>query len=149
MRFCILPAFAAMLTLGACATTKTALNPEPSAAAAPALKACPIIESGDWKAWINRMPGVGVTATLIVEGQVTLPTPGYTITLTAGRADRSMHPVQQLILEALPPSGQVAKVLTPQTARIDTPAIAGKYKAVQIVCGGNVIAEINDILDAY
>ena len=146
-------AIAAMATLGAalgaCATSETAVTPEPPTAAAPAANTCAVIESSDWKAWVNRMPGPGATPTLIVEGQVTLPTPGYAVTLKLGRADRSMTPVQQLILETTPPSGQVMQVLTPQTARIDTPAIGAKYKAVQIVCNGNVIAEITDIADAH
>lgn len=142
--------FAALgAVLGACATTEPAVTPELPAAAAPAPNACAVIESSDWKAWVNRMPGVGATPTLIVEGQVTLPTPGFTVALKLGRADRSMTPVQQLILETTPPSGQVMQVLTPQTARIDTPAIVAKYKAVQIVCNGNVIAEITDIPDAH
>lgn len=134
-------------SLGACATTEKPVTAEPPAAS-PA-KACPVVENSDWKAWVNRMPGPGATPTLIVEGVVTLPTPGFTIALKLGRADRSMTPVQQLILEATPPSGQVMQVLTPQTARIDTPAITGTYKAVQIVCGGDVIAEITDIPDAH
>ena len=136
----------AMLALGACATTDNPATPEPPA---PAPNACAVIESSDWKAWVNRMPGIGATPILIVEGQVTLPTPGYTVELKLGRADRSMVPVQQLILQTTAPSGQVMQVLTPQTARLDTPAIVAKYKAVQIVCGGNVIAEITDVPDAY
>lgn len=142
-------AIAALAALGACATTETAVTPEPPAAAAPAPASCAVLESKDWKAWVNRMPGVGATPTLIVEGQVTLPTPGYTVELKLGRADRSMTPVQQLVLETTAPSGQVMQVLTPQTARIDTPTIVAKYKAVQIVCNGNVIAEITDIADAH
>ncbi len=149
MKSSLIPAFAIMIALGACATTEIPVTSEPPAAAAPAPKACAVIESSDWKAWVNRMPGVGATPTLIVEGQVMLPTPGYVVTLSLGRADRSMTPVQQLILETTPPSGQVMQVLTPQTARIDTPAIGAKYKAVQIVCGGNVIAEITDVPDAH
>jgi len=135
--------------LGACATTETPVTSEPPAATAPAPNACAVIESSGWKAWVNRMPGPGAAPTLIVEGQVTLPMPGYVVTLSLGRADRSMTPVQQLILEATPPSGQVMQVLTPHTARIDTPAIGASYKAVQIVCGGNVIAEITDVPDAH
>jgi len=149
MKTGIIPAIAAMLALGACASTDAAMKPEPPAAATPAPKACPVIENSGWKAWVNRMPGPGATPTLIVEGQVTLPSAGYTIELKLGRADRSAVPVQQLILEAAPPADQAAQVLTQQTARIDTPAIAAKYKAVQIVCGGDVIAEITDVPDAH
>lgn len=146
MKFMI--AIAAFAALGACAKTETPVTAEPPAAA-PAGKTCAVIESSDWKAWVNRMPGPGATPTLIVEGKVTLPTPGYTVELKLGRADRSMTPIQQLVLETTPPSGQVMQVLTPHTARIDTPAIVAKYKAVRIVCNGNVIAEITDVPDAY
>ncbi len=143
-----IPIFAALAALGACASAGAVSKAESPTAAA-VLKSCPVVENSGWKAWVNRMPGPGAAPTLIVEGQVTLPSAGYTVELKLGRADRSAIPVQQLILEASAPAGQPAQVLTPQTARIDTPAIAGKYKAVQIVCGGDVIAEITDIPDAH
>lgn len=109
---------------------------------------CPVVDSKDWHAWVNRMPGPDSKPMLIVEGQVTLPTPGYTVTLTLGRADRSATPVQQLILQAAAPSENTLQALTTQTARIDTPAIAAKYKGVQIKCGDKMLAEISDIPDA-
>jgi hypothetical protein len=146
MKSSIINAGVAMFALGACATTDNPAAPEPPASAP---DACPIVQSADWKAWVNRMPGPGATPTLIVEGQVTLPTPGYTIELKLGRADRSMTPVQQLILVATPPAGQVIPTLTPLTARIAAPAIAAKYKAVQIVCNGEVIAQVTDVPDAF
>ncbi|HRP12226.1 MAG TPA: hypothetical protein PLK37_14445, partial [Terricaulis sp.] len=40
----------------------------------PAAGNCAVIESSDWAAWINAMPGPGAQRTLIVTGRITLPT---------------------------------------------------------------------------
>lgn len=106
---------------------------------------CPVIESRAWAAWVNAMPGPGATKQLIATGEIVLPTPGYEATLTAGAADRSATPVQQLILELTPPSGPVAQVLTTQNVRYQGPAISMQYRAVRIMCGGQMLAEITDV----
>ena len=106
---------------------------------------CPLIESRAWAAWVNAMPGPGATRQLIVTGEIVLPTPGYQITLTAGAADRSATPVQQLILNAAPPSGVVAQVLTTESVRYQGPAISMQYRGVRILCGGKMLTEIMDV----
>ena len=117
-------------------------NPEPPP---PPSASCPVIESSEWAAWVNAMPGPGSTKQLIATGKVVLPTPGYTVTLTAGMADRSATPVQQLILTATPPSGMVTQVLTTQPVRYQGPAISMQYRAIRIMCGGQMLSEITDV----
>jgi hypothetical protein len=109
------------------------------------IASCPVIESRDWAAWVNAMPGPGATKQLIATGQVTMPTPGYTIALTAGMADRSATPTQQLILTATPPTNPVAQVLTTQPVRYQGPAISMNYRAIRIMCGGQMLSEIDDV----
>ncbi len=91
------------------------------------------------------MPGPGATRELIATGEIVLPTPGYRATLSAGAADRSATPVQQLILDLTPPSGPVAQVLTTESVRYQGPAISMRYRAVRIMCGGQMLAEITDV----
>ena len=119
---------------------------EPAAPQKPApVAACPVIESRDWAAWVNAMPGPAATKTLIVTGQITLPTPGYAVTLIAGMADRSATPVQQLILTATAPAGPVAQVLHTAPVRYEGPAISMTYRAIGIICGGTMLTEIADV----
>ena len=76
---CFAMTFAALA--GACQTTPT---PPPQASN------CPVIEGRNWSAHINAMPGPNAQRTLIVSGEVDLPTPGYAVSLTTGAADREL-----------------------------------------------------------
>lgn len=119
----------------------------PGPSVAPSLPAsCHAIESRDWSAHISAMPGPNAQRTLIVSGQVDLPTPGYSISLSAGPADRSTMPVQQLILETAAPTAIVTQVITTYPVRYEGPAIAQQYRAVRIMCGGRQLAELEVIV---
>ncbi len=140
-------AVAALTALAGCANVEVPAEPVEPPKPAP-VAACPVIESRDWAAWVNAMPGPAATKELIVTGQVTLPTPGYTVTLGAGMADRSATPVQQLILTATAPTGMVPQVLTTQPVRYQGPAISMQYRGIRIMCGGTMLTEIADVLVA-
>lgn len=142
-----IPRAAATLALAAVAACQP-INETPPAQAEPPpapLASCPVIESSEWAAWVNAMPGPAATKQLIATGQVVLPTPGYTVTLTAGMADRSATPMQQLILTATPPTGMVTQVLTKVPVRYEGPAISMNYRAIRIMCGGQMLSEIADV----
>jgi hypothetical protein len=130
--------------LAACTAMDEPADPAPPPKPAP-VTSCPVIESSNWAAWVNAMPGPGATKELIATGEVTMPTPGYTLTLTAGMADRSATPVQQLILTATPPAGPVTQVLTTEKVRYQGPAITMTYRAVRIMCGGQMLGEVPDV----
>ncbi|MFM9864059.1 MAG: hypothetical protein ACKVRO_10670 [Micropepsaceae bacterium] len=138
---------AAALALAALTNCTSAGEPPPPPIEPPSPQAssCPVIESRDWAAWVNAMPGPGTAKELIATGQIVLPTPGYTVTLTAGLADRSATPMQQLILTATPPTGMVPQVLTTQPVRYQGPAISMNYRAIRIMCGGQMLSEIADV----
>lgn len=136
----------ALTALAACAGDDAPAEPvPPPSVPSPVTGSCPVIESRDWAAWVNAMPGPAATKELIVTGQVTLPTPGYAVTLTAGMADRSATPVQQLVLTATAPTGMVPQVLTTQAVRYQGPAISMNYRAIRIMCGGTMLTEITDV----
>lgn len=108
-------------------------------------RSCAVIESRNWEAWLNTMPGPGSTATLHVQGEIVLPTPGFDARLSAGRADRSATPSQQLNLDLTPPSGIVSQVQTTEQVSYQGPAIAAQYANVRVMCGGRMIAEITQV----
>lgn len=146
---------ASIFVISACSAIPTADSVEDPIAAEENVstetsETCPMIKSENWVAWINAMPGPkGTSGKLIVTGDVTVSTAGQSISLTPGRADRSMKPVQQMILEVLPPDGPAAQVISTTQARYEGPAIAPQYKAIQILCDGEIVAEIDTIEIAH
>ncbi len=130
---CFAMTFAALA--GACQTTPTPTPPQASN--------CPVIDGRNWSAHINAMPGPNAQRTLIVSGEVDLPTPGYAVSLTAGAADRSAIPVQQIVLTANGLGGIVPQVVTTYPVRYDGPAIAQQYRAVRVMCAGRQLAELD------
>ena len=110
---------------------------------------CPVIDSRDWAAWINAMPGPDAEPTLIVTGEIDLPTPDYTIEITLGPADRMMPPGQYLDLAASAPDGMVAQVVTPTPVRFETRAVYPEYRKVVVRCGDTLLAEITDVPTAH
>ena len=144
MTFARATAAIALTALAACTSDDAPAEPAPPPKPAP-IASCPVLESRDWAAWVNAMPGPAATKELIATGQVTMPTPGYALTLTAGMADRSATPTQQLILTATPPTGPVPQVLHTQAVRYQGPAISMNYRAIRIMCGGTMLTEIDDV----
>lgn len=141
--FRILAAVFSAAALTACQNVPERPLPEQSAGA------CAVIESSDWAAWVNAMPGPDAVRTLHVTGRITLPTPGFTATLREGPVDRSAVPVQALILDLTPPEGMVTQVITTQDVRFSGRAIAAQYSGVRVMCAGATIAEINDVTIAH
>ncbi|MEM9725889.1 MAG: hypothetical protein AAF909_10545 [Pseudomonadota bacterium] len=106
---------------------------------------CPVIESRDWAAWVNAMPGPDSVPTLHVSGMATLPTPGYRAEWRVGPADRRLPPAQTLELTLTAPDGFVAQVLSETELRFEAPATYPEYRAVVVRCGGVVLAEIDEV----
>lgn len=118
-------------------------EPEP-APVAEAEAACPVIDSADWRAALGPVEGAeGVQ--LVVEGRVTMPTPGWAVTLEAGMADRSAIPVQRVVLTATPPQMAVAQVLTDYELLLVTPALAPAYRGVIVDCAGLALVELTEV----
>lgn len=115
----------------------------PANAVAPA-GACPIVESLDWSAWINAMPGSA--RRLHVKGVVKVSTAGYQVTLTEGPLDKMNPPNQHLHLNVTPPPAGtvVAQVITAHQVQISLPAQPA-YASVVVDCEGQEIERITDI----
>lgn len=110
---------------------------------------CPVTDSRNWTAWINRMPGPDARAMLHVTGDVEMPTPGWTFAWREGIADRSAVPSVRIHLEATPPGGMSAQVLTSETVKFEAPALAEAYRRIIVMCGDVQIAEISEIETVY
>lgn len=122
---------------------------------APPPATCPVVESRDWAAFVNAMPGPDARPELIVSGNVTLPSAGYATELRPGPADRSARPVQTVELVAAAPDGFAATVLSEQEVRLSMPAVAGQpgasapYRGVRILCEGAELAFIAPVETAW
>ncbi|MFQ1699366.1 hypothetical protein ACJ5NV_02110 [Loktanella agnita] len=135
------------LVLALCASCAASADvvPAPETGAA-----CPVIESRDWAAWINKMPGPESDGPpLHVTGTVTLPTPGYDLTYSAGPLDRSMRPMQHINLQFTPPDGMVVQMIAEDEVHITIPAASAQYRGVTLHCGDQVLAEIGAVESVY
>lgn len=141
-----LPAIALVLILSGCLAADDPAD---------APRACPVIESGDWTAFVNAMPGPDARPQLIVSGSVSLPSAGYTVELLPGPTDRSAVPVQTVILQATPPDGPAATVVTLAEVRLSLPALdaapgaPSPYSGVRVLCGDRELAFISPIETAW
>lgn len=106
---------------------------------------CSVFESGEWNAWIEETPGAEDNLRLHVEGEVVVPTPGYTFSWELSLMDRAMPPGQHLILKAKPPEGIVAQVMTREKVTYEGKALYSQYRVIFVRCGENVLAEIYDV----
>ena len=109
---------------------------------------CPIVRSAGWQAHVNAMPGPNRNPRLIVRGDVTVPTGGYSLALQAGPVAES-YPVQVTVrLIATPPDG-------PATQALETREVRGSFRSeervgsVTVRCGTRVLARISPVETAH
>ena len=148
-------AIAAALLLSAChpasppAPDTPVSSNDPVSAQAPFSPApdCPILDSSDWAAWVDAMPGPGSQPRLMVSGQVRVPSGGYRAHFSDMRVAES-YPVQVFIdLVVTPPSRPAAQAITTIDLRGEWP-IAPPVGSLTIRCGRQVIGRIDEIVTA-
>ena len=122
--------------------------PPPTAGPGRPASDCPIVRSGGWQAHVNAMPGPNDNPQLIVRGDVTVPTGGYTLALRMGAVAES-YPVQVTVhLDATPPQG-------PATQALETREVRGSFRSeervdsVTVRCGGRSLARISPVETAH
>ncbi len=106
---------------------------------------CSVSRSTSWQAWLEPAVGQNPSKVLHISGQVDLPTPGYSVKLEPGPADRAMPPSQRFRLTAEPPSGMVAQVITPTAVTFHMAATYPAYRSLVILCGERVLATISEM----
>lgn len=131
----IIPAIAA---LAGCATYADAPPPAVS-------DGCAAYESRNWQAYINAMPGPNAQRVLHIMGEVDMPTPGYSVELIAGPADRAQPPGLRFRLATQAPGGMVTQVITATQVRYAEPTPYSAIREITIGCGDRTLATITDV----
>ncbi len=103
---------------------------------------CPVLESRNWHAWIDKVLVRERKGRLNITGQIDLPSPGYAISWKLGPLDRAKPPGQRLSLDIKPPDGMVIQVLTPTQIHIQTEAQVLEFREVAIYCEGTLLASL-------
>ena len=131
------------LTLASCSPVPAAAPSRPSGG-----PQCAILESSDWAAWVNAMPGPNARPTLIVTGKVTVPTGGYTFAWRDMRVMES-YPVQVAVdLQAIPPAGGATQAVVTHDVRGQWP-LSPPVGSVTVRCGGQMLARITPVETAH
>lgn len=104
---------------------------------------CPVMESRNWHAWIDRTNED--EARLHISGEVDLPTPGYQIEWQPGILDRRQPPTQRFAIFFTSPEGMVIQVITPTEVSYTMPTKILEYRSVAIYCGNKLLVEIPDV----
>jgi len=156
----VLAAAASSLVLAACQSMPWSKADAPSAAPpesgvpvevtpTPETAACDVLQSRDWAAWVNKMPGPDMAPKIHVTGKVDVRSGGYTFAWEEGPLDRSATPALRLKLVPKAPDGMATMAISTEEVKYEAPALAGGYRSVIISCGGTTLAEIAEIMDVY
>ena len=137
-----------MLIIAGCTTSpnteaKTETDLDPNNEIAQNTVNCPVMESRNWHAWIDR--DRENKAKLNITGEVDLPTPAYTVEWQPGILDRRQPPTQRINLSFVRPEGIVAQVITPTEVSYTMPTQILEYRSVAIYCGDRLLAEIPNV----
>lgn len=111
--------------------------------------ACAVLESRDWEAWINRMPGPDASPKVHVTGKVDVRSGGYTFNWEVGPMDRSMTPALNLKLIPVAPTGPATMAISTEEVHYTGPLAGSGYRSVTITCGGQTLGKITEVTDAY
>lgn len=106
---------------------------------------CPIYESRNWKAWIERPSDQIETAQLHLTGQIDLPTPGYEIDWQPGALDRRQPPSLRIMLTLRRPEGTTLQVIDTQDIAFQMETQIRQFRSIQILCGDRVLVEIPNV----
>ena len=115
----------------------------------PVYSTCHAVGSSGWSAHVERIPDHHnrpiLKPWLIVSGQVTVPSDGYSVSLDLGPVRKLDAPVQQIMVRTEPARDVAAQVLTNVEVRGAFPALK-HYGAVTIRCGDGTMAIIKPIV---
>lgn len=121
----------------------------PEAAPVEETETCAVLESREWAAWVNRMPGPGAVATLHLTGKVDVRSGGYTFEWQQGPLDRSATPALRLRLVPKAPDGMATMAITTEEVKYEAPLSGISYSRVLVSCGSITLGEITEIMDVF
>lgn len=135
------------------APVETAPEPEtpvtPESAPEATTDQCAVMDSRDWEAWINRMPGPDATVSVHVVGKVDVRSGGYTFNWEVGPMDRSMTPILNLKLIPVAPTDSATMAISTEEVQYTGPLAGSSYRGVTVTCGGQTLAEITEVPDVH
>lgn len=107
---------------------------------------CPVLQSGKWYAWLDKEAQQEGQYRLNVNGEITLPNPGFDIQWSVGPTDRMHPPGLRLSLSPKPSNQMTIQVLTivPVKYHLETPI--AHFRHVSIYCAGKQLAQIPDVM---
>lgn len=123
--------------------------PESAPVAEAPAEECAVLESRDWEAWIDRMPGPDASPTVHVVGKVDVRSGGYTFNWEVGPMDRSMTPALNLKLIPVAPAESATMAIATEEVHYTGPLAGSSYSRVTITCGSQTLGEITEITDAH
>lgn len=123
------------------------MTPEPETP--PQVEVCDVLDSRDWAAWVNKMPGPDMAPKIHVTGKVDVRSGGYTFAWEEGPLDRSATPGLRLKLVPKAPDGMATMAITTEEVKYEAPALATGYGSVVVLCGGRALTVITEIMDVY
>lgn len=121
----------------------------PEAAPVEEAETCAVLESREWAAWVNRMPGPGAAPTLHLSGKVDVRSGGYTFDWEQGPLDRSATPALRLRLVPKAPDGMATMAITTEEVKYEEPLSGITYSRVLVSCGSITLGEITEIMDVF
>lgn len=129
--------------------TVTIVVEEDVVAVESAPETCDVLESRDWAAWVNLMPGPDASPTVHVTGQVDVRTGGYTFDWQTGPLDRSAMPKLRLKLIPIAPDGMATMAITTEEVHYSAPTGGIAYSGVLVSCGSITLTDIDEITEAH
>jgi len=120
------------------------LRPEPLKDSAS--ETCPIYDSRNWHAWIDRPTQKATHYRLNIVGVVDLPSPSYEVSWVMGIMDRANPPTQRLTISARAKGeGAAIQVITPTRIEIKQESPLPAYREIVIFCGNRLLTNIYDV----
>lgn len=112
---------------------------------AEAAASCPALGSRGWRARLVRVGGTKLVLT--VDGEVDLPTPGYTAVWKEGLSDRANPPGLQLLLSFTPTQedDMVAQVVTINQVHYSAEVSYPRYRYILVRCGDGALTQLSEV----
>jgi hypothetical protein len=136
----------ATLALSACGTTSSTQEPplKPIEGVAASTGSCPVLASRNWGAKLTRVAG---KLKLTIDGEVDLPTPGFTPQWREGLSDRANPPGMQVLLSFEPPPGDemVMQVVSIHRVHYEATVSSSHYRHILVRCGDAALVQLSEI----
>ena len=134
------------LSIYGCTTAATNVTKDAIDSNVSADSYCPVYDSRNWHAWIDRVAGENSNPRLNVSGQVELPNPGYEYKVVRGPLDRRNPPSLRIRVILSPPDGMTAQVIDTKDVTFQMNTDVLEYRSIIVLCGDRQLGEMIDVV---